>query len=89
MDIILHDCDDPDGFWEWSNKEVLTVEPHFTDSRVRFYYETGEQTKHYSPGSVGAMSGLNSVTAELPDEEDDIANLFCNEKSWKEMEETE
>lgn len=35
------------------------------------------------------MSGLNSVTAELPDEEDDIANLFCNEKSWKEMEETE
>ena len=87
--IILHDCDDPDGFWEWSNKEVLTVEPHFTDSRVRFYYETGEQTKRYSPGSVGAMSGLNSVTAELPDEEDDIANLFCNEKSWKEMEETE
>lgn len=89
VDIILHDYDDPDGFWEWSNKEVLTVEPHFTDSRVRFYYETGEQTKHYSPGSVGAMSGLNSVTAELPDEEDDIANLFCNEKSWKEMEETE
>lgn len=88
VDIILHDCDDPDSFWEWSNKEVLTVEPHFTDSRVRFYYETGEQTKRYSPGSVGAMSGLNSVTAELPDEEDDIANLFCNEKSWKEMEET-
>ena len=89
VDIILHDYDDPDSFWEWSNKEVLTVEPHFTDSRVRFYYETGEQTKRYSPGSVGAVSGLNRVTVELPDEEDDIANLFCSEKSWKEMEENE
>lgn len=88
VDIILHNIEDGDSYWEWSGKETLTIEPHFGDEgEVRLYYETGEREDRYRKNSIGDMSGLNNVTAELPDDEDDIAELFRSEPCWKEVEE--
>ena len=85
VDIILHSIGDGDSFWVWSEKEVLTVELYLEEDEARLYYETGEREDKYSQGSLGAMSGLNNATAELPDDEDDIAALFRSEPCWKEL----
>lgn len=88
VNIVLHNCDDPTNCWEWTGNETLTVEPHFrAEGDMTLLYETGEREERYPAGSLGAVNGLNNVTAELPDGEDDIAALFRGEKSWKEMEE--
>lgn len=87
VDIILHSIGDGDSYWVWSEKEVLTVEPYLEEDEVHLYYETEEREDRYPKDSIGAMSGLNNVTAELPDDEDDIAALFRSEPCWKELEE--
>lgn len=85
--IILHSRNDGDCFMEWSEKEILTVEPQMDGSEPRMYYETGEKKERFAPGSIGAINGLNNVTAVLPDDECEVAALFRREPCWREMEE--
>lgn len=81
VSIVLHNCDDPTNCWEWTGKETLTVEPHFrVEGDMTLLYETGEREERYPAGSLGAVNGLNNVTANLPDNENDIAALFRREK---------
>ena len=84
--IIFHNRDDGGCFMEWSEKEVLTLEPKMRSNEPWLYYETGEMEERYPSGSLGAMNGFNYATAKLPDDEDDIAALFRGEPCWKEME---
>ena len=85
--IILHGESDGDCFMEWSAKETLTVEPQMDGGEPRLYYETGEKEERFAPGSLGAMNGLNNVTAALPDDEYEVAALFRSEPCWREAEE--
>ena len=85
--IILHSENDRDGFMDWSEKETLTVESQMCGSEPRLYYETGAKEERYAPGSLGAMNGLNNVTAALPDDEYEVAALFRSEPCWRAMEE--
>lgn len=54
----------------------ITVEPDFEDKKLVLNYETGEVADDYPPNSIGAMNGLNNVTARLPDSIEEIINLL-------------
>ena len=54
----------------------LVVEPGFENKRMVFYYETGETSEKYAPGTIGELNGLNNTTARLPDSVDEIIPLL-------------
>ena len=55
----------------------ITLEPDFEDGRLVLCYETGETyDDEYPPNSLGAMNGLNNVTARLPDSINEIMGLL-------------
>lgn len=58
------------------NTLELVIEPEFEDGHMVFYYETGETCDRYKPDSIGALNGLNNVTARLPDSVNEILKLF-------------
>lgn len=55
----------------------ITLEPCFDDAgNLRFRYETGETCEDHPSDSIGAASGLNNVTAPLPDSIEEIVKLL-------------
>jgi hypothetical protein len=66
------------GNFDWQKDEYmeLVVEPDFQDGHLTILYETGEVTDRYKSGTLGQASGLNNVTAPLPDSIDEILALF-------------
>ncbi len=55
----------------------LIVHPCFDeDGNLYLVYETGETVERYAKGSLGEASGLNGVTAPLPDALDEIQVLL-------------
>lgn len=56
----------------------LTLTPHYDgeDNRTICYYETGEETPGYEPGSIGWLNGFNRVEAPLPDSFEEIVKLM-------------
>lgn len=54
----------------------LTIQPDFHDEKLQLKYETGEETNKHKKGTLGEKSGLNYVTAPLPDSIDEIEQLL-------------
>lgn len=70
--ICLSDNEDA----PWEERELLTVEPDFSNKALSLRYETGRYTERYQKGSIGELSGLNAITEPLPDSIEEIAELF-------------
>lgn len=45
----------------------VRLTPEFPDEGLRLYYDTGERTDTFQPGTLGDMNGFNNVVAPLPD----------------------
>lgn len=55
------------------DKMYLCIVPkHNEADEMVLEYETGETASHYQPGTIGAINGLNNVTAPLPDTAEEI-----------------
>lgn len=52
--------------------KAIVIQPAFDEDKISFVYETGEVENSHPSGSLGAESGLNFVTAPLPDSLDEI-----------------
>lgn len=52
--------------------KAIAIQPVFDEDKISFVYETGEVENTHPSGSLGAESGLNFVTAPLPDSLDEI-----------------
>ena len=58
-------------------KMMLVVLPGHTDSNeVYIKYETGEASERYAVGSLGAINGMNNLTAPLPDTAEEIFEIM-------------
>lgn len=79
---IIALVDDQDGLLmekEWTG---ITVEPSFDDDgSLYFQYETGDVCDRYAKGTLGQMSGLNNITARLPDSVEEILGLLRHHKA--------
>lgn len=67
---------DPDVIPSKQEHYRLTIQPSHKNGKFCLAYETGEETDRYEARTVGAMSGLNFVTAPLPDSVDEIEKLL-------------
>ena len=67
---------DPDVIPSKQEHYRLTIQPNYKNGKFCLAYETGEETDRYEARTVGAMSGLNFVTAPLPDSVDEIEKLL-------------
>lgn len=67
---------DPDVIPSKQEHYRLTIRPSYKNGKFCLAYETGEETDRYEARTVGAMSGLNFVTAPLPDSVDEIEKLL-------------
>lgn len=73
--IVL--VDDEDGILAEQEWDGITVEPAFdNDGTLYFQYETGEVCDRYAKGTLGQASGLNNITARLPDSVEEILGLL-------------
>ena len=79
--LTLHNEDDPDDYFEWTDREDLTIEPRFNDGALELWYVTGETRDLYPKGSLGAMNGFISVLEKLPDEESEILKRFRSDET--------
>lgn len=63
---------------EWYLKAwmELVLEPDFSGDHLVIRYETGEVSGRYARGTLGHESGLNNITAPLPDSVEEILGLF-------------
>ena len=58
-------------------KMTLVVLPGYTDANeVYIMYTTGEMVDNYPAGSIGAINGMNNLTAPLPDTAEEIFELM-------------
>lgn len=75
--VVIALVDDKDGPLmekEWTG---ITIEPSFDCAgNIYFQYETGDVCNRYEKGTLGQMSGLNNITAELPDNVEEILALL-------------
>lgn len=75
--VVIALVDGQDGLLmekEWTG---ITVEPSFDDDgSLYFQYETGAVCDRYAKGTLGQMSGLNNITARLPDSVEEILGLL-------------
>ena len=61
------------------SKMALVVLPGYTDSNeVYIKYETGEADERYRVESIGAINGMNNITARLPDTAEEIFEIMKN-----------
>ena len=73
--IVL--VDDEDGILAEKEWDGITIEPAFdNDGTLYFKYGTGEVCDRYAKGTLGQMSGLNNITARLPDSVEEILGLL-------------
>lgn len=49
---------------------------HYWDDDFIIYYQTGEKTNRYAPGTIGELNGMNNVAAPLPDTIEEIEKLL-------------
>ncbi len=54
----------------------LTLQPGNLDEG-ELYYETGETADRFEPGTMGEINGMNNVTERLPQDMDEIAEIFA------------
>ena len=61
-------------------RKVIYITPNFESSpagtRLTLYYDTGETTKTYAPGTMGDLNGFNNLSERLPDTLEDILPLL-------------
>jgi len=73
--IYLVESEEVSPFKQQSKRVI--VQPDFDeDGNLYLVYETGEMVERYAKGSLGEVSGLNGVTAPLPNTLEEIRVLL-------------
>lgn len=62
--------------WITVGDRFIRLTPDFPDLQLKLYYDTGEMTNDYQPGTLGDWNGMNNVRAPLPDTLDEIIGLL-------------
>lgn len=73
--VILAD-EERDSEWYLKERLEIVLEPDFSGESFSIRYETGEVSDLYAPGTLGHESGLNNITAPLPDSVEEILGLL-------------
>ena len=65
---------------EWMlqcDNKILVVTPEFNaDGEVILFYDTGETEERYEPHTIGAINGINNITAAASEDINEIVKLF-------------
>lgn len=56
--------------------DYIIITPEFPEEKIELYYDTGEFTSEYAPGTIGGMNGMNNIRARLPETLDEIIGLL-------------
>ncbi len=62
--------------WVKVGGDFIRLTPEFPDGGFKLYYDTGEATNTYQPGTLGYFNGMNNVSVPLPDTLEEIIKLL-------------
>ncbi len=62
--------------WVKVGEDFIRLTPEFPEGGFKLYYDTGETTSTFQPGTLGDFNGMNNVSAPLPDTLEEIIKLL-------------
>ncbi len=62
--------------WLTAGNRFIRLTPDFSTGTLKLYYDTGETTNRFQPGTLGDRNGFNNVQTPLPDTLDEIVKLL-------------